>query len=250
MPTYPTLPWSRINDYLLEVGSVRNNNEFGLRALSCLADLVPYDNNGVLGINEQSGKISICDAIGDASKWVELHNNYYWKAVPDSIRDSKPMILDWGRRLQHTEYGADFINPQGIACGLVTPLLDETGRFLGAIAVHRSKGTYSFTEKELEIMQVIQPHLSNLYNILKLTSKFDYQNLTDQILFGFPVLTKREAEIIAMIYNKFSTSMISSMLLISPRTVHKHVENIFEKVKVRSRKELMAKLLDLFEILA
>jgi DNA-binding CsgD family transcriptional regulator len=36
---------------------------------------------------------------------------------------------------------------------------------------------------------------------------------------------------------------IASMLLISPRTVERHVENIYSKLNVRSRKELLKRLL-------
>ncbi len=160
-----------------------------------------------------------------------------------NIKASKTILLDW-RQLQHTEYGADFMNPQGIGSSLVIPLLEETGHFLGAIAINRLKGTGSFNEQDLAIMQVVQPHLSNFYAMHALLVVYDDQ-LPDAAALAstYKTLTRREAEIAALICRRFSTGMIASKLLISPATVYRHIANIFAKLNVFSRDELQEKFL-------
>jgi DNA-binding CsgD family transcriptional regulator len=243
MSTSFSLPWFRIHDFLVEIGSLRNKTEFGHRVLPCLADLIPFDHNAVLGINDSNGRIFVSTAIVDSSKWVDLHNNYYWKTMPE-IKAMQTMLFDW-RQLQHTEYGADFINPQGIGSSLVMPLFDGERHILGAIALQRLKGTGGFTEQDLLIMQTVQPHLSNFYAMHAIVSAYDGQ-LPDAVALAgnYKVLTRREAEIAALICRRFSTKMIAAQLMISPATVYRHIANIFAKFKVFNREELVEKLLN------
>ena len=55
-------------------------------------------------------------------------------------------------------------------------------------------------------------------------------------------LTKREREIASLIAHGRSYKQIAETLYISERTVKKHIEHIFEKVKVNSKFELIAKV--------
>ncbi len=99
--------------------------------------------------------------------------------------------------------------------------------------------------RDLMVMKVIQPHLSNLYTVYTLLAMSDIRQLPDAaaIASDFKCLTKREAEIAALICRKFQTGMIATRLMISPKTVYRHVANIFTKISVFSREELVEKLL-------
>jgi DNA-binding CsgD family transcriptional regulator len=55
-------------------------------------------------------------------------------------------------------------------------------------------------------------------------------------------LTNREREIATLIYRGSSYKQIAESLFISERTVTKHVQNIFDKVKVSNKLELLNKL--------
>lgn len=243
MPASPDLPWSRINDFLVEVGSARNKNEFGHRALVCLNDLlVPFDINGVYGVVDSTG-FHTRATILEASKWIELHNNYYWKAMPNPNPGSKQLIMDW-RHWRDTEYATDFMNPQGIGFSARILNLGLRNDVVGIFGIHRSKRSPGFTEKERAILEVIQPHLSNFYAMHSLLAQYDAQ-LPDAAVIAsdYKILTKREAEIVALLCRRFSTGMIASQLLISPATVYRHIANIFAKLNVFNRAELMEKLL-------
>ena len=51
-------------------------------------------------------------------------------------------------------------------------------------------------------------------------------------------LSPREVEICSLLARRLTTEEIATTLVISRRTVEKHVENIFEKLGVRSREQL------------
>lgn len=52
-------------------------------------------------------------------------------------------------------------------------------------------------------------------------------------------LSPREEEVVGLVVRGFSNRQISQSLYISENTVQRHLSNIFEKVGVRSRKELL-----------
>jgi two-component system, sensor histidine kinase ChiS len=55
-------------------------------------------------------------------------------------------------------------------------------------------------------------------------------------------LTRREQEIIGLIAKGHSYGNIGELLFISKKTVTRHVQNIFEKVKVSNKIELLNKI--------
>jgi DNA-binding NarL/FixJ family response regulator len=56
-------------------------------------------------------------------------------------------------------------------------------------------------------------------------------------------LTKREEEISILTINGYSNREIADQLYISEQTVKEHISNIFQKLRVRKKIELVTKLL-------
>ncbi|HBE77833.1 MAG TPA: hypothetical protein DDW65_08605 [Firmicutes bacterium] len=52
----------------------------------------------------------------------------------------------------------------------------------------------------------------------------------------------REAEISALLCRNYSANMIEARLMISRLTVYKHLENIYNKMKVNCRRDLRDKV--------
>lgn len=57
------------------------------------------------------------------------------------------------------------------------------------------------------------------------------------------ILTQREKEILTLITQGMINDMIAEKLFISPQTVHNHIRNIYDKLQVHSRAQVVAKAL-------
>lgn len=91
------------------------------------------------------------------------------------------------------------------------------------------------------MMYLLGPHLTGLYRSAELrrqlaatTEAFD-PDATDR-------LTPREREVMLCVSDGLSNAEIASVLVVERSTVRKHLENIYEKLSVRSRTAALAKL--------
>ena len=118
-------------------------------------------------------------------------------------------------------------------------------------------GAIDFIQKPFTISELLQKIESILINVdnqkqALLTSAFNHLN-TQENLRKNPIdifnqncelykLTSREKDIAKLIFEGYTYKTIGDTLFISERTVTKHVQNIFEKVEVSNKIELINKL--------
>ena len=57
-------------------------------------------------------------------------------------------------------------------------------------------------------------------------------------------LTVREKEIVLHLLNNSTNKTIANYLYISERTVAKHIQNVYSKVQVRNKSELLAAIME------
>jgi DNA-binding CsgD family transcriptional regulator len=100
-----------------------------------------------------------------------------------------------------------------------------------------------FNDQIYPILEFIKPHLSNYYSILKKMSEYQQEQCRiHEMVYDGRLLSKREAEIAVLLCQHLTMVEIATKLLLSPRTVQTHVENIKEKLRVRNRREMLLKL--------
>jgi DNA-binding CsgD family transcriptional regulator len=100
-----------------------------------------------------------------------------------------------------------------------------------AHAIVLERGGRSFTERDRTVLQLLRPHLSRI----RANAEFRRRSAN-----GALGLTEREAEVLGWIAHGKTNQEISSILVVSPHTVRKHVENIFEKLGVHTRTAAVA----------
>lgn len=112
--------------------------------------------------------------------------------------------------------------PHGIDDALRLWLPAGPGR---ARSVYLERSGKNYTEREVTLFALLRPHLVRFRANADARRRFD----------GHKGMTPREAEVLGWIAHGSTNNEIAGLLFISPHTVRKHVENIFEKLEVRTR---------------
>ncbi len=112
--------------------------------------------------------------------------------------------------------------------------LDPPRQWRAEIGVY---GSRDFGRRERMIMQVLRPHLAALYRAA--THRRRLATLDSE---ATAELTPREREVMLRVADGLSNAEIASALVVERCTVRKHLENVYEKLGVRSRTAALAKL--------
>lgn len=252
------LPWTKMHEFLLDVGNVREPKEFSVQVTEKIYSLIPYDQARIYFVSE-SGKIYDEHLVGVDQMWSNLYREYYSRidngryAIPtrhSSIhtgvergRHPIPKIeaaaYNWAY-YECDEFITAYIKPQRLHHSLGFGLHNTAGLPRSVFALDRTSSR-GYTDKEMAIVSIIQPHLDNLHqNLFVLTSK-DLPGRKPEVQ---QLLTKRELEIADLLCRGLTPNQISSHLRLSVSTVYRHIANIHNKLDVSNRQELLLKLMD------
>jgi DNA-binding CsgD family transcriptional regulator len=98
-----------------------------------------------------------------------------------------------------------------------------------------NRWSHDFDERDMAVAGEIQKHVGAAYHHAALRAADTESSPSD-----LDALTIREREVLALIAAGRSTPEIAQLLVLSPRTVDKHAENIRAKLGVRSRAHAVA----------
>ena len=134
---------------------------------------------------------------------------------------------------------SDWLEPQNIHYSTGLNIMFN-GMLYGSLNLWRSEEHGDFSDEEVQILTIINRHLA-----LRMHSQFpngirqNSDNEYSRTLANIYHLTPREIEIITQIYKGLSIKDIGEALYISENTVKKHSNNIFKKMNVESRSQLI-----------
>lgn len=147
------------------------------------------------------------------------------------------------RELRRTDFYQHCFRPLGIkhqlAAGITWP-----GHVCGFVA--NRGGSQPFSDREVEIFTRLRPHVGRAFaSVLRweknqrhwggLSAGVTADSRHSAVKDGNLTLTEREAEVLHWLSAGKRNGEIAALLDISPRTVHKHVEHIFSKLRVETR---------------
>lgn len=245
------LPWVNIHEFLLNTGNIRVPKDFCLHLTENVKQLIPYDQARVYFIND-NGKVYDTALYGADLTWIEAYLQYYSK-----IEGGRYSILREGQRsrlkvVNHTfdwsnpenknnEFITDYIKPQGLRHS-VTIIFHDDFDFIKVVITFDRTSSREYTQKEILIFEIIQSHLDNLHKNLHVLQKRDLSNFTTSKT--RQLLTQRECEIVQLICDGVTPANISQKLCLSTSTVYKHIANIYAKLNITNRQELILTVLN------
>ncbi len=206
--------------------------------------LIPFDAGaGVFNTTDAR----VLDEVGLGATGRTLYNDHYRTMQPffliregrmDFDRVLSEYVWDW-RDFGDIEFAVDFMLRNSMVKTLSCP---SRGHEI-TLAFYRSRFSRGFTEPEIATLGLTNEYLNNLYiSFHKRNSAVDPILTAEEIARRFRVFSRREAEVCSLVARRLNTAEIAACLFISPRTVEKHIESIFDKLEVRSREQLRWRL--------
>jgi len=235
------IAWSKFHDYLLSLGACRTVRDFIRTASGELETLIPFDT--FVGFHTVQDARCL-DLLGASESLMAQYNDYYRTKQPGMLATDRERLdpsfmlavtsVKW-QKYSEWEYASDFMIPNSAFKTIARSLPGHQV----ALSIHRSRFSPDFTHTDIKVLGLINQHLNLYWSLLNAAGSYPSG---EEIKDRFRALTTREAELCSLLVFRLSNNEIASRLFISPRTVEKHVETIFEKLYVRSREQLRLKL--------
>lgn len=148
--------------------------------------------------------------------------------VPDSVRLNSSFMSKW-------------MMPMGLYHGLGV-IITRNGIKYADIFLYRGKDEEDFSDRDVEILSVLQEHLSRKFAGVFPNGIDGDIRQSGNILNFDSSLTEREREIVAYIDSGVLRANLCSKLHITENTLNKHLANIYRKLNITTFEELMQML--------
>ena len=258
MNSSSNLPWTKIHEFLLDVGNVREPKNFCVKIIRRIHRLIPYDQARIYFMDD-TGKIVDEFLLGVEQRWSDVYrehyskmrNSYYTISADNSTTRRGPekgrylfpritgAVYDWADR-ERDEFITDYIMPQRLSHSAGFVLYNTAGLMKSVCCLDRTSRS-GYERKEIDTIATIQPHLDNLHrNLFVPTAKYlSARNPEIQ-----ERLTNRELEIATLLCRGMTPARISNHLCLSLSTTYTHIANMHKKLGVSNRQELLLTLMN------
>ncbi len=243
------------NNVLSELYRCRIYNDLGQRFLPMLKMLIPFRYASIMRSEEQCNRFYLLDPLCLPAEFLEAERNYMRFADDDQtgwlshcrqstiFRESDLMTEQ--QRLSSPIYQKCYQKfdvydslEYGIVCN---------GRPLGTLSLFRGREDGPFTDDELFLLTSVGLHLNQQMDAL--VGKSRHQHTLDSYDLASIAtkygLTARETQLLELLTRFRNNHEIAESLQVRGSTLQKHFQNMFRKLGVTSRWEVMRLLFDL-----
>ena len=131
------------------------------------------------------------------------------------------------RARRRLSYYSEVWRPHGIEDALRMWLPAPEGR---ARSIYIERSGPNYTDREKTLLELLRPHLIRIRD-RRAATRFSWR---------IGRLTEREIEVLTHVADGRTNAEIAVLLVVSPHTVRKHLENVFEKLDVHTRTAAVA----------
>ena len=247
--------WEKINLMASEMNRIKDITRFRKEFLTMLGRLVAFDlADFYLNDSKSPNKVKLVDPVVVSrfpqkfnEKFMLEYDRYFGQvdyvkwifSSHESVIYRESDLINVQMRTKSAFY-MDYLKPAGFV-NVAGISIAEGGVCIGAITLYRTEQNGDFSDKEIYILNQLLPHLrSKLADETKAVEhnvkrcKNSSYFLTHEYN-----LSNREIEILRLLCDGKNNSEISNLLSISVNTVKKHISNIFHKLNVDSRTQLI-----------
>jgi DNA-binding CsgD family transcriptional regulator len=217
------------------------SDDFARRGVECLSRLVASDLTTLSVCNLDDGRRSVVSDVPGAISAREV-------ATFDRHFAEHPLVREHGRNpraitrritdlvpdaeFRRTPLYGDYYQAIGIDHVMAVPIHVDERLLVSFVFNRRDRG---FTDAERDSLELIRPHLGHLYRLCVAPGRSGWAPAAAW------QLTPREQDVLRWLSAGKTDRDIGAILEISPRTVHKHLQRIYEKLGVETRTAAVAR---------
>jgi DNA-binding CsgD family transcriptional regulator len=247
--------WEQINLMASEMNRIRDITRFRREFLTRLGRFVVFDlADFYLNDSKSPNKVKLVDPVVVSrfsqkfnEKFMLEYDRYYGQldyvrwifSSHESVVYRESDLINSEMRTKSAFY-LDYLKPAGFV-NVAGVSIADGGSCVGAITLYRTDRYGDFTDKDLYILKQLVPHLQN--KLMSETEAVEHNveqcKKSSYYLSHEFKLSRREIQILRLLCDGKNNNEISSVLSISVHTVKKHISNIFGKLNVDSRTQLI-----------
>jgi DNA-binding CsgD family transcriptional regulator len=217
------------------------SDDFARRGVECLPGLVASELTTLSVCNLDSGHRAVVSDVPGAlsAQEVVLFDRYFHE---------HPLVREHGRNPRAVTKRIDDLVPQAefrqsglyndyyrairIDHAMALPIHVDQRLLVSFVFNRRGSG---FSDEERDALELIRPHLGNLYRLCAALGRAGWAPAQRW------QLTPREEDVLRWLSAGKTDRDIGAILEISPRTVHKHLQRIYQKLGVETRTAAVAR---------
>lgn len=242
-----------INDLIYEIYLWKNVSDIDESFFQRLKMIVPFEYASLFLLDETADNpFSLSEPICFPASFQEAELQYAQFADEDDllwilhgkesqlIRESA--VLDEEHRLNSPLYRKCY-RKYNIYDSLQCTIIFQQ-KFLGVLTLFRTRPNGTFVSDDMFYLRAIAMHLNPvLHRIIFEKSSGNPAGIAELSQLSEYHLTAKETEILKCLLNFQDNEKIAEALHIKETTLNKHLQNLFRKLEVRSRWELLRKFL-------
>lgn len=238
------------NEIIYRIHACRTLEEFGPTLLAQVKLIIPYTYASLIAIqtDPETGELIHRDPYCKPQNFREVENAWLgridkaytaWLShAPESmvVRDSE--ILSGDKRFSAASYRELYTAYHVHDCMQMN--ITYAGQAMGRLALYRTRGDGLFTDQEAFYLRALANHI----DLACWTCKQNEDNQPKQTrsleeIIRTYDLTRREGEVLGLVFQDWNNEEILAKLTISKNTLLKHLQNLYRKCGVSSRWDLL-----------
>ncbi len=238
-----------INNIIYQIYSIDDFITMKETFLNLIRIILPNTCASILMSDFNSSTPRLCDPLCVPDSFTTLEDKYITLQNDDTTRwilfSKQGMVIRESdltpeSELIQTSFYQKCYSPFGLHYSAQLYLVHKEV-LLGVVTLYRSKSQGDFTDDELETLKLFGNHLGlrfyrEFFVEPSSTNKDHY--CTPEFITTYH-LTNREVEVLELIFKDLSNDTISDNLCISGFTLKKHIQNLYTKLGVSSRWDLL-----------
>ncbi len=236
-----------INDLIYQLHTAASLKQVKTIFINRLKAIIPYSYASVFTISEQDGEIALKDPVCNPVSFKKAELEYLkledidqtnwilYSTEPALIRESE--LIDDAHRLSSPIY-RKFYSHYNIFDTLQASIVYEKKAY-GVVTLYRTREDGTFTADERIYLRAFAKHLNYIFYRHVDGAKQEDNSVRLSELAQTYGLTKREQEILGYIFAGMNNQEILEEVPITGHTLQKHIQNIYRKVNVSTRWDLL-----------